>query len=317
MKTREKNEDIIMAYNFATLAPSAAAKKNPKLAENNESVFQAGGVYGVEVTDKALASRCIFNLDPQHDGSGSNLAAIEVALNVELPQDGCTLATIRADLDSFGSMAVFQLRAENHEFSREEIERISIIAIADKARSDVWEPQDLSIEGVKAACKSAPLAGIAAAVADFKVEVSNRVNFVKEFILNGTEPEGYRQKYEDAQLANARALESGEIEIKVRENVALVQSSHRAATSIGYAQAPVVIALNPSFKGNDGSLEPHAKFTVCQFSSGYCDIVAVGKELAEREAGWGGSTVLVGSPQGIASCLSLEEVYEVVKKHLK
>ncbi len=63
--------------------------------------------------------------------------------------------------------------------------------------------------------------------------------------------------------------------------------------------------------------EPHAKFTVCQFTTGYCDLKAVVGELATLEPGWGGSPTIIGSPQGQGSSLSVEEVAEVVARYLK
>src|SRR3989338_3386224 len=82
-------------YNYALLDP----RNIPAAAEANDKVF-ANPVYGIEVTVPALAKRCIFNLDPQHSGGDANRAAIEDALTAELPTEGSTLATVRADLDA-------------------------------------------------------------------------------------------------------------------------------------------------------------------------------------------------------------------------
>jgi len=97
----------------------------------------------------------------------------------------------------------------------------------------------------------------------------------------------------------------------------VVESTHRAATSVGYSLAPVVVALNPSFK--QGPSEPYKKFTVCQFAfaGGFADIKSVLAELNELEAGWGGSPTIGGSPQGVSSKLTIDEVVAVVEKHLR
>lgn len=63
--------------------------------------------------------------------------------------------------------------------------------------------------------------------------------------------------------------------------MAVVHSSHRAATSVGYMSAPVVVATNPEFRFN-GS-EPHTKVTIAQFEKGYLDMKALEGRLNELE----------------------------------
>ena len=93
----------------------------------------------------------------------------------------------------------------------------------------------------------------------------------------------------------------------------MVESTHRAATLVGYALAPVVVALNPAFKLGGG--DAHKKFTVCQYTAGYVDLRAVVAELASMEAGWGGSPTIIGSPQGVGSTLTIDDVVMVVERH--
>src|SRR3989338_5967785 len=116
-----------MAYKFAILDP----RPIPAAIEANDKVFASGPVYGVEVTVPALAKRCTFNLDPQHTGGDANRAAIEDALTTELPSEGSTLATVRADLDAIGTMAIFNLRAKG-ESLESAMDRINMVATADK-----------------------------------------------------------------------------------------------------------------------------------------------------------------------------------------
>lgn len=337
-------------YRFAILDPRAI----PAATEANEKIFSAdcgvclhssgeldrqvchecGGtgrvplkVLGIEVTVPALAVRCLLgNIDPQHDGSGSSLAAIEAAMTCEVPPEGATLATVRPDMDAFGAMAVIAMRADGtfqtlceDQNSQYELDcRVSYIAAADKARTDVWAPRDLSVVAVEEAAKAAPLAAVAAAVSDFKVPPMERVAMVREWLLTGEEPAGYRDRYIANQLEAARAYESGAATVEVRGGgIAVVTSTHRAATVVGYAHAPVVVAVNSEFKGNDGKLPSHTKYTVCQYATGYADLAAALAELRALEPGWGGSPALVGSTQGESSPLSLGQVVEVVARHLK
>lgn len=339
----------MVKYNFAILDPRnipAAQAANDKIFSSECGVclhssgeldrqvcHECGGtgrvaipVLGIEVTVPALASRCsLGNIDPQHDGSNSGLAAIEVALTCELPPAGATLVTVRPDMDAFGNMAIVAMRADGRfqtlcedQNSQYEFDgRVSAIASADKARTDVWAPRDLSVVAVEEAAKAAPLAAIAAAVADFKLSAADRVAMVESWLLSGEEPAGYRDRYVANQLDAARAYESGAATVIVEDGIAVVTSTHRAATAVGYARAPVVVAVNPEFKGNDGKLPAHTKYTVCQYSTGHVDLVAALAELRVLEPGWGGSPTMVGSTQGESSPLSPDQVVSVVKAHLR
>jgi len=386
-----------MAYKFVILDP----RNIPAATAANDAVFVAGSVYGIEVTVPALASRCTFNLDPQHSGGDANRAAIEDALTAELPPEGGTLATVRADLDSVGAMAIFSLRERgaisllledksakgycpacgmgnetmpgccmvcgyregSWYFSYEFMRRLFKVAASDKfarggypgpkplpTRDNPWDERTASAES------SRPLAAIAAAVAEFKLPLDQRVALMEKWLLTGEEPEQYRTQVEKEHLDMITALESGAIKYETRRipygncpgmiqefsgvlrcdvcmteqpeevglnqpcgawfrTVAVVESTHRAATSVGYSLAPVVIARNPAFKLGGG--EAHVKYTVCAFEPKFADIKSALAELATLEAGWGGSPTIGGSPQGVSSILTVDQVVAVVEKHLK
>lgn len=305
-------------YQFTTLDP----RNIPAATEANDKVF-ANPVYGIEVTVPALAKRCTFNLDPQHTGGDANRAAIEDALTTELPAEGSTLATVRADLDAIGTMAIFNLRT-NGESLESAMDRINMVATADKfarggysgpkplpTRSNPWDESSATAES------SRPLAAIAAAIMDFKVPMADRVSTMERWLLTGDEPAQYRTQVEKERLDMITAMETGQIKSETRSDnrIAVVESTHRAATSVGYSLAPVVVALNPSFK--QGPSEPYKKFTICAFEAKFADIKSALAELATLEAGWGGSPTIGGSPQGVSSVLTIDQVVEVVAKHLR
>jgi hypothetical protein len=122
---------------------------------------------GIEVTEAELASACsLGNIDPQHGhDSGALLspgafpagyvregcmAAIDVACGCALPAVGATLATIRPDLDSVGSMAVLVLRALGlvdfavpTSVSSAVWHRVCDISSADSYRPGPWAPRPL------------------------------------------------------------------------------------------------------------------------------------------------------------------------------
>jgi len=132
----------------------------------------------------------------------------------------------------------------------------------------------------------------------------------------GVEPAEYRARMEAERQDLVQAIAEGRIATSIRANgkVAVVESSHRGALMIGYSQAPVVVALNPELRFQGG--EPHRKFTLCQYEAGHVDLRAALAELTELEQGWGGSPTIIGSLQGVSSTLSVEQVAEVIERHL-
>lgn len=306
-------------YEFALLDPRSI----PAAVEANDKIFSnPKGVYGIEVTIPKLAERCAYNLDPQHTGGNADRCAIEEAVFAELPETGMTMVTVRPDMDAFGAMAVLNLRANSINIEPA-INRIIEVAEIDKfSNSGYPGPKPLpSVENIWPEGDS-ETAAIAAAVADFKVSATERVKLMEKWLMTGEEPAKYREQVENERMDIVRALENGEIEhvgisMKNDENIdlAVVRSTHRAATSIGYSIAPVVVAVNPEFKMGGG--EPHLKYTICAFEQKYADIKAALSELNELEEGWGGSPTIGGSPQGVSSKLDLDTVVDIVNRHIK
>ena len=266
-----------------------------------------------------------------------------------LPWDGETLVTIRADLDAIGTMAIFNLRAKGVSLEPAK-ERIAMVATADKfARGGYSGPKPLPTrdnpwdESSATAESSRPLAAISAAVMDFRVPMADRVSTMEKWLITGEEPVQYRTQVEKERLDMITALETGQIKhmlvytgrcsvcgnndrtvspfcghcggyLEGRPSIAIIESTYRAATMVGYSLAPIVIALNPEFRLGGG--EPHRKFTICAFEAKFADIKSALTELATLEAGWGGSPTIGGSPQGVSSALTINQVVEVVAKHL-
>lgn len=321
--------------------------------EANEKIF-LGKVRGVEVTIPELANRCLYgNVDPQHSGGDSGRSAIEEALNevndYELYDNGrpccgmgwdsygcpkCdgadqppfrpdVLVTIRPDLDSIGYMAVYAMRAKGIELGPA-MDRIRFIAESDKFAKGGWPgarplptaERPFDDDSTASAESDSRLAPMSAVVSDFKLPVSERVELLIKWLLTGEEPSGYRERWTAERIALAKAIADGAIkaEVVAGGKVAKVISTHRAATSVGYCLAPIVVALNPRFQLGGG--EPHKKFTICQFIHGHIDLKAILAELSGLETGWGGSPTIGGSPQGVSSRLTLDGVVSVVEKHL-
>ena len=241
-----------------------------------------------------------------------------------------TFVTVRADLDSVGSMAVLAIRNEGGEITEEMMERITLIADVDKFKQGPYPgPRPLPTEKNLYDREDDSLtAAIASEISDFKVPLEKRVEAAKEWLKTGKESEEYRTRAHNDKMNMVRALENGEVKHETRADgkIAAVESTHRFATEIGYCHAPVVVAFNPEFK--IGNNEPHPKFTICTYSPEFADIDGAWKELKELELelnpnmtkddnNWGGNSKIAGSPQGIGSVLSMDQVVEVLQKYLK
>jgi hypothetical protein len=272
-------------------------------------------IFGFEATLPWLDALCDYNFDPQHGGN-LNLASIEEVFEF-LPKFygghngvGAVLVTVRPDLDSIGGMALYlkESRVGCEKFKEFPPERIQKVAAADKFACGPWCPRPL-FEG-----NDAPdLAPIARFVSDFTVPLEDRVEGMLKWLEDATEPD---PKYQKSYLAEREeiknALADGETTLEVIDGVAIVHSKLRAATSIGYSKAPVVVAINPQFSIGGG--EPHRKITVCQYEGKYVDLKGVFATLGE---GWGGSPTIGGSPQGVDCQTSVGEILAAINTHRK
>lgn len=306
-------------YEFAVLDPRPLQVS----FEANDKIFgNPKGVVGVEVTIPTLADRCLLNIDPQHTDGNVELCAIEVATNMTLPQEGATLATIRADLDSVGAMAILNLRTNGQDMNSEIMTRIKKIADFDKFNNGSYPgPSQLPSSANLWPEGRTGLEGLNEAILDFKVPIRDRVAIMEKWLLAGEIPREYEKRAEEARKKMVQAIENGEILIKpisINDNgkidLVIVESGHFFATTVGYMVAPVVVAVNPQFR--QGASEPYRKYTVCAFRSENADIKSALAELAGLEPGWGGSPTIGGSPQGVSSILSVGEVANVVKRHI-
>lgn len=307
-----KIEQQEVALKYGTFDP----RPLPIAEAANNALFELGPVLGIEVTVPALAARCeLGNLDPQHTGQCADLAAIEVALDCQLPPSQSVLATVRADLDAVGAMAIIALRLRGEKLEAAH-DRITLVALSDRFAKGEWQARPLPTKEQPWPESPRTLAAVAAMVSDFKKPLAERVALMEKWLLTGEEPAFYREQVDRERQEMVAALERGDVKsnLILADRVALVESSHRAAMSIGYSLAPVVIARNPAFRLGGG--EPHVKYTIGQFAAGYVDLKSVFAELSNLEAGWGGSPTVGGSPQGVSSKLTQAEVSQIVERHL-
>lgn len=318
-------KEKVRPYEYAVFDP----RPIPEAQAANDAIFAKGPVYGVEVTNPKLAERCAVNLDPQHSGGDAMAAAIEAAMTWEVPPEQATLATLKADIDAVGAMAVLEMRRRDEELSDEMKGRAGLIADADRASAKPWPGrQDLPNKEHPwpSTFFSDPraVAVLSAAASDFKSPLGARVATMEGYLKDGVMPASYEKQVDEGRQQLIAALESGDMkaELTADGKVAIVVGKHRDAMTVGYSLSPIVIAFNPEFSPNP-KVPAHAKYTIAQYKMGLADLMGALKELnaadtaVTEQAKWGGSPGIIGSPQGVSSKLSPEQVAEVVSRYVK
>lgn len=291
-------------YRFGQLLPALA-----RGAELRNSPLLGNATLGIEVTEPALAARCgLGNIDPQHDGSGSELSAIEAALAWPLPPAGAWLVTIRPDLDAIGAMALLGLRAEGRAITSPMRGRIADVGLVDCFAWGRWpgaRPMPTCLDDILEDVGGRDTDVLAGAMRDAGRELSDRVTIARTWLLSGTAPAAYLEAPRERAAVLWRGLRDGRIVMReaVPDRLVEVISDIDGALQLGYRIAPVVVTLNPHFVFPDGSTG--RKYTIAQYQIGAVDLSRVAATLSELEPGWSGQMTIVGSPQGQASRLHL------------
>mgnify|MGYP006865008293 CR=1 FL=1 len=290
-------------YEFAQFDPRPVGR-----GANEVIVYGAcdAGLLGIEVTIPQLAEHCeLGNLD--HHGPNDTVdtqSAVEQAVLAELPSEGATLATVRTDADSVSAMAVLASRLQGRSVNKE---IVAAIGRFDRLGPSAGRPTD-------------EVMALARVAADFKRPLAERVAFAQAILAGESDVEDVAALVDARNAEFEAAREASELTLYADGRIAVVVSTHRFATNLGYESAPVVVAFNPEMQVNfrDPGAGTYKKFTICRYDSNVAvDISAALLELGELESGWGGRGDIGGSPQGVSSKLTLEEVIAVVKRHLK
>ena len=267
---------------------------------------------GIEVTVPRLLPAGVTNLD--HHGRGATMAtptAVEQALTCELPVDGAVIATVRPDADSVGAMAVLANRGANRRCDKR---LVAAIAAVDKHGPLATGFEDLRPLTVAIARKAAMA----------KIPLQERVAWVADLLAgdSASHSEEITALNREREEEFAKALQCSTVELVAGGKVAVVESTHRYATEIGYQKAQIVVAYNPRMLVDfrDPSKGTYKKYTVCRYNEFVpFDLTMIKDELNELETArcddgltWGGQVNIIGSPQGRSSALTKEEVVGIV-----
>lgn len=287
---------------------------DPRPQADNSALIGRGNLYGLEVTVPKLAEACdLGNIDPQHLGGDATRTAIEDATIVDLPNPEATLVTVRADADSVGAMAILAGRAEFGEgwLQSPDVQRgITVIAEGDKESSGNWPGRRSITEPHEMVT---PFTVVNSVASDFKLTLAERVSLVQDWLDIGLFDGQYERQL---QLLDEATTALSGLAVTVRSNgLAVVEGSHRLAMQLGYSEAPRIVATNPEFRFAGG--EPHIKHTVARWNTNTpMDWNGAKAMLNDAENGWGGSSSIMGSPQGVSSKLKTEEVVEIIESNI-
>lgn len=298
---------------------------DPRPAQHEAMVSlleQSAPVYGVEFTLPKLAHLLEANIDGQHNALGGK-AAIEIALDCAIPPENVTYAVVRADADALGAIAVLEMRrnavlqSSIDALSDNVCERVVYIAQHDAFQFGEW-PGPRNLEMLVKDSGGLTFSALNALCMDFKTSIHERFEKMCEWLVTGS-CAGLNEARAKIERDTVTAASDAEV-VAHEGNVVCLQAHTMGATSIGYCYAPVVVIFNDQFRfpGIDGE---HLKYTICQFQPGkYVDLITAAKTLNEMEQSggtWGGSPAIIGSPQGVSSSLSLDQVLGVVQQFVK
>lgn len=287
--------------------------------DNILASIDAKNTLGVEVTIPKLAAFCgLGNIDHHRKGDDSNTpSACEQAL--DWPYLDCNVIGVLADADTLTAMAVlwakvfryesdacfysengFYPETSGYEVDKNLVYKIGLIDRKGPA-SCLKELEDLRVQYIRAIA------------AQRNMYVDEQVYNIM-LVLCGkelTEKDLDLIKLENLKLIEA---EKASKVTKIKDFV-IVESSHQMATQIGYKYGDVLICINPLFPKDfkDYSKGTYRKITLCKRDEFVPYNINFSK-LNDLENGWGGRPTIGGSPQGIDSILTIDQILDSIEK---
>lgn len=282
-------------------------------------------ILGIEVTIPKYEEYCAMSIDPQHSPNQNKITSIEYIFNFQsnvldiiTKFDKIVLTTVKTDIDSIGTMAIITLLLNNKlKLDGDLILRLKAIAKSDRHGRKNWKNQkedyfnfdDYNIYGLPS--------GLPYMTSDHKITIEQKVKNMIDYLLTGS----FKQlnKYNNLVYNNLKQSNKNTTSrIIIPKKLSFVESNHRGGIAYGYKFTPCVIAKNPNYVfGQEPSKIIGKKITIAQYSdSDFIDLNSVKNELNEIEPGWGGSKVIIGSPQNAPTKISDEQIIEICKKHV-
>lgn len=288
----------------------------------NEEFF----LLGVEVTDQDLSNNFHINIDPQHDPiNKSNLTSIEYTFNYQDEIlsiienfEKIFIATIKPDMDSIGAMSILtMLLKDEFKIDGDMILRLKAIAKSDRHGRNNWKNrkedyfhfENYNVHGLPS--------GLAYMTSDHKITIDQKVKNMIEYLNHGDFKT--LDHYNTAVYKNLKkSNKSTNLKTIVPKKLVFVTSNYRGAVAYGYKFASTVIAKNDNFVFGMGSTKLYGKkVTIAQYEDNkFIDLIGLKNDLNKLEDGWGGSSVILGSPQDRPTKLDDNTIIELTKKYL-
>jgi len=284
-------------------------------------------IVGIEVTDPDIEQYCSLSIDPQHSKfkNMNSQTSIEYIFNyqediVQLMSlsKNIIMLTIKTDNDSIGSMAVLTLLLKNNLIlDGDIILRLKAIAKSDRHGRKNWKGEKEDYFNFENYNMYGLPSGLSYMSSDLKITIDNKIDNMIQYLSTGDFPS--LSEYNDLTLYNLKKNNKQEhITIIIPKKLCFVESNHRGAISFGYKYTPCVIAKNKKFVfGNGNTRKIGKKVTIAQYEdSKYVNLDNICRELNDIELGWGGSSVIIGSPLDRATSISDDQIIDIVKKHI-
>lgn len=335
---------IIPAYQAAEAAEAAE--------------LDASTTLGIEVTVPAVAAKCgLGNIDHHGEGcTSATPAACEQVFNKlfswqysshgEERQRGShlcsqllrsikTVISNTPDSDTLVAMCLIKIEAEQiyyhnlydveaivHEISA--IDRLGALSAVNSNNGSRYV-DDPDIKAIIALSGSRTMS------------LEQQINEVVQILTVQEISEAASKAVEESDKLFAAAKAASKVTL-LDNGIVLVESSHHAATRIGYEHGDVLICLNKKMKKDFKNPEAgtYRKFTVCKRDENVQAVInfdrlneleeavqvkmleyetdgEIVKEEQEVAATWGGRSTVGGSPQGVDSTLTVEQVFSCIK----
>lgn len=292
----------------------------PAYSINDEVLasIDAKNTLGIEVTIPKLANKCgLGNIDHHRKGDDSDTpSACEQALTWDYVDSH--VIGVLADADTLTAMAVLWSRVFNveaaachysqngyypdktgYELDKELVYKIGLIDRKGPA-SCLKELEDLRVQYIRAIA------------AQKNIPLNDQVYNIMLVIC------GKELTEKDLKLIEAEDLKLIEAEkaskvTKINDFV-IVESSHFMATQVGYKYGDILICINKDFPKDfkDISKGTYRKITICKRDE-YVPYNINFSKLNSLENGWGGRPTIGGSPQGIDSILTINQILECIE----
>jgi hypothetical protein len=283
-------------------------------------------IIGIEITRKEFKKYCDILIDPQHNMNRNitKLTSVEYIYNnyqdlIDKMKNykKVMMVTVKTDIDSIASMALLTMTNDDtFKLDGDIVLRLIAIAKSDKHGRENWKNRkndnfnfdNYNIYGLPY--------GVQYMCSDYKLKTVTKVKKIIEYLKTGSFDD--LTKYNLLVGKNLKkSIKDTTSEIIIPEKLSFVTSRYRGATSKGYQDSPVVIAQNPLFSFGKGNTKlKGTKYTIAQYDEGYVNLNNVLNDILELEEDWGGSSVIIGSPQDKPSKLKKNQLIKIVKNHI-